>query len=85
MLAMSLGVMAALAAHAGIGLQGKSPMGLKAALTGNRTASKAEMIAAAREEYPETQSLFDLLRSGDHEHLADAVAAVHAFYGEAAP
>jgi lambda repressor-like predicted transcriptional regulator len=53
-------------------------MALKAALTGNKTAKKDEVIAAVRELYPEVvwASRRDL-----HEHQADAVAAIHAFIG----
>lgn len=78
MLSMSWGVVAALADQLALPVWSKSPMALKRAMTGNQTAKKAEMIAAVREQYPEVEwpERRDL-----HEHVADAVAAVHAFCG----
>ncbi len=78
MLSMSWGVIAATAARYNLPVEGKSPMALKRALTGNQTAKKDEMIAAVREQYPE---VIWPRRRDLHEHLADAVAAIHAFVG----
>lgn len=83
MLAWSWGVICALAGERNIPIRAKSPMPLKASLTGNRTAKKPEMISAVLEQYPETEPLFPK-RSDLHEHLADACAAIHYFHGAAA-
>ena len=80
MLSMSWGVIAAIAERHSIPVDVKGPMALKRAMTGNQTASKDEMIAAVREQYPEVQWP---ARRDLHEHLADAVAAIHAFEGPA--
>lgn len=80
MLAWSWGVITSLAARFNLPLQAKSPMPLKGALTGNRTAKKPEMIAAARRIYPESVNTFPM-RTDLHEHLADAIAAIHFFHG----
>lgn len=81
MLSMSLGVASAVAARHGLAIEGKTPMALKRALTGNASAKKDEMIAAVRELYPEVEWE---RRSDLHEHQADAVAAIHAFVGPSA-
>lgn len=76
MLSMSWGIVAAVAARYGIPIEQAGPMPLKASITGKRTASKDEMIAAVRAIYPEVawERRKDL-----HEHQADAVAAIHHF------
>jgi crossover junction endodeoxyribonuclease RuvC len=81
MLAWSWGVICAIAGRAGLPIRAKSPMPLKRAFTGNQTAKKDEMIAAAHEAYPEADRLFFPLRAANHEHLADAIAAIHYFHG----
>jgi Holliday junction resolvasome RuvABC endonuclease subunit len=84
MLAWSWGVICAIAGRAGLPIRAKSPMPLKRAFTGNQTAKKDEMIAAAEELYPESERLFFALPARNHEHLADAIAAIHYFHGKAA-
>lgn len=81
MLAWSWGVLCAVAQQHDLPIRAKSPMPLKRALTGNQTAKKDEMISAVREQYPEVSwpERRDL-----HEHVADAVAAVHFFHGASA-
>jgi crossover junction endodeoxyribonuclease RuvC len=83
MLAWSWGVLTAVASQYGLPIRSKGPMPLKQALAGNRCAKKPEMIAAARATYPESQALFPR-RQDLHEHLADAIAAIHFFHSEAA-
>jgi Holliday junction resolvasome RuvABC endonuclease subunit len=80
MLAWSWGVICAVARQYGMPIRAKSPCPLKAALTGNRVAKKDEMIEAAAELYPESARLFALLPARNHEHLADAIAAIHYFH-----
>jgi Holliday junction resolvasome RuvABC endonuclease subunit len=82
MLAWSWGVICAVASTYGISVQTKSPMPLKHALAGDRCAKKPAMIAAAQATYPESRKLFPR-RADLHEHFADAIAAIHFFYGEA--
>lgn len=83
MLAWSWGVVTAVAAQFGIPVRTKSPMPLKKALAGVGTAKKPEMISAALRLYPESQAFFPR-RQDLHEHLADAIAAIHFFHGVAA-
>jgi Holliday junction resolvasome RuvABC endonuclease subunit len=78
MLAWSWGVLSGLAARRGIPVHSKSPVRLKGALTGDQGASKGDMIAAVRERYPEV--VFPDRRDW-WEHVADSVAAAHAFVG----
>lgn len=52
---------------------------VKHALSGNRNASKAEMIAAAIEQYPEAKfPMFKGQPAQKSEHLADAIGTIHA-------
>lgn len=83
MLAWSWGVLCAVAGTYGLAIRAKSPMPLKKAFTGSATAKKPEMISAALALYPESQALFPR-RQDLHEHLADAIAAIHFFHGAAA-
>lgn len=80
MLAWSWGVVTAVAAQFGLPVRTKSPMPLKKALAGVSTAKKPEMISACLRLYPESQTFFPR-RADLHEHLADAVAAIHFFHG----
>lgn len=60
-----------------------TPTEVKVAVTGSKTASKEEMIAWATNAYPDapwltTKRNGKLVLTNKNEHLADAVAAVHA-------
>jgi Holliday junction resolvasome RuvABC endonuclease subunit len=56
-----------------------TPTEVKVAATGSRTASKADMIAWATAQYPNAPWLKQGERiTNKNEHLADAVAAIHA-------
>ena len=51
----------------------------KKALTGNANASKADMIAAAMELYPDAGwKYYQGKLTNDNEHMADAIGAIHA-------
>lgn len=82
MLAWSWGVVSTLAHLHRLPVRTKGPMGLKKALTGDRCAKKPEMIATAQSRYPESLAFFPKRRPDLHEHIADAIAAIHFFHGE---
>ena len=77
---MSNGICVGILANSALPLIQVDPSEVKLATVGNRTASKADMIAWAVGLYPDADWLQD--RSGSliaaNEHLADAVASIHA-------
>ncbi|NUB23353.1 hypothetical protein [Azospirillum brasilense] len=78
--AMSNGICVGILSNAVLPLIQVDPSEVKLATVGSKTASKADMIAWATALYPDADWLRD--RSGSliaaNEHLADAVASIHA-------
>ncbi|NUB24734.1 hypothetical protein GAY30_07420 [Azospirillum brasilense] len=78
--AMSNGICVGVLSNSAVPLIQVDPTEVKLATVGNRTASKADMIAWAVAMYPDADWLRD--RAGGliaaNEHLADSIAAIHA-------
>lgn len=73
-----VGILSSLRAE-GINFIEVTPTEVKETFTGSQTASKQQMIARAIELYPEAQfPLYQGKIASSSEHLADAIAAIHA-------
>lgn len=78
-----IGIYASIDGMLGISTIEVSPSETKKAAVGTRTASKDEMIDWAREKFPDAPWRMrklkgEMVPTNDNEHLADAVAIVHA-------
>lgn len=74
-----IGILAAIRAE-GLPLIEVTPIEVKVSLTGNKNATKQEMISAAMSYYPEAQfpSHNGKLSAAKAEHVADAIGSIHA-------
>ena len=72
------GLVDALAAEHGVSAREFQPQALKSAITGNRSAEKAEVERALARHYCDFDDLLSQVRPANREHAADAAAAIHA-------
>lgn len=74
------GLVDALAANLGLSAHEFQAQTLKKAVTGDRFADKAAVVAGVVRLYPELGPLLEQLNAANREHAADAAASIHAFH-----
>lgn len=79
------GLVDVIAATVGLSANEYQAQTLKKAVTGDRFADKAAVIAGVTALYPELAPLLAQLNAANVEHAADAAASIHAFHAAQTP